>query len=291
MTIKYLKQSSFFIFFLLFSLLTFSHHFALAQETDEAKASILPKQENNSEENPSEALSQGVSGLMQPSRFGTPNVVTMLSVITLLALLPFIVLLLTSYTKIVIVLSLVRSALGVQQAPPNQVLNGIAILMTIYVMFPTGVAMYDAGKDFLLKEAPRELFTANTAAYIVDVIDKSKAPLQNFLKRNMVTSHQSNFYRLAYRSLPEEYRKDLTPNDFIVLIPAFITSQVKGAFEIGVLIYLPFFVIDLVTSNILLAMGMMMLSPLTIALPLKLLLIVMTDGWTLIIQGLVLTYR
>lgn len=101
----------------------------------------------------------------------------------------------------------------------------------------------------------------------------------------------NGFYQLAYRSYPEEFRKDLKPTDFIVLVPSFITSQLKAAFEIGVLIYLPFFVIDLVTSNILLAMGMMMLSPLTIALPLKLLLIVMVDGWTLIIQGLVLSFR
>ena len=291
MTTKYPKPSPLFIFFLLCSFLTFSHYFALAQETNETRAAILPNQETQVEENQAKNPSEGLESLVKPSRFGTPNVVTMLSVITLLALLPFIVLLLTSYTKIVIVLSLVRNALGVQQAPPNQVLNGIAILMTIYVMFPTGVAMYDVGKDYLLKEAPHELFTANTAAYIVNVINKSKDPLQAFLKRNMITSHQRNFYHLAYRSLPEEYRKDLTSNDFIVLIPAFITSQIKGAFEIGVLIYLPFFVIDLVTSNILLAMGMMMLSPLTIALPLKLLLIVMTDGWTLIIQGLVLTYK
>ncbi|NDD99474.1 EscR/YscR/HrcR family type III secretion system export apparatus protein, partial [bacterium] len=90
---------------------------------------------------------------------------------------------------------------------------------------------------------------------------------------------------------PQEYKKSLANSDFIVLIPAYITSQLKGAFEIGVLIYLPFFVIDLVTSNILLAMGMMMLSPLTIALPLKLLLLVMVDGWTLIIQGIVQTYK
>jgi type III secretion protein R len=103
--------------------------------------------------------------------------------------------------------------------------------------------------------------------------------------------HITGFYQLAYRSFPEDYRTSLKPTDFIVLIPSFITSQLKAAFEIGVLIYLPFFVIDLVTSNILLAMGMMMLSPLTIALPLKLLLLVMVDGWTLIIQGLVLSFR
>jgi len=255
-----------------------------AQETGTASATIRSSQNVD-------PLTEVIEQADSSTRSDTPNVVTMLAVITLLALLPFAVLLLTSYTKIVIVLSLVRNALGVQQAPPNQVLNGVALLMTIYVMFPTAIAMYDAGKQSLQTDAPQALFTADTASYIVNVIEKSKEPLRHFLMRNLTASHQKNFYQLALRSLPRESQKNLTFNDFIVLIPSYITSQIKGAFEIGVLIYLPFFVIDLVTSNILLAMGMMMLSPLTIALPLKLLLIVMTDGWTLIIEGLVLTYR
>ena len=178
-----------------------------------------------------------------------------------------------------------------QQAPPNQALNGVALLMTIYVMFPTCLAMYNEASDYIQKEAPKELFSSNAAEYIINVAEKTKGPLKNFLIRNMSTSHQTSFYQLAYQSAPQDYKKELKKDDFIVIIPSYITSQIKGAFEIGVLIYLPFFVIDLVTSNILLAMGMMMLSPLTIALPLKLLLIVMIDGWTLIIQGLVQTYK
>ena len=122
-------------------------------------------------------------------------------------------------------------------------------------------------------------------------LKKSKEPFREFLVRNMSAKHNTYFYNLAYRKFPKEYREKMTKNDFLILIPAYVTSQIKAAFEVGVLIYLPFFVIDLVTSNILLAMGMMMLSPLTIALPLKLLLLVMIDGWTLIIQGLVLSYR
>lgn len=222
---------------------------------------------------------------------GEPNVITMMAVIALAALLPFAIILLTSFLKIVIVLSLLRNALGVQQAPPNQALTGIALLMSIYVMFPTCVAMYDAGKDYISKDAPRNLFSSDSAVYIYNIVDKTKEPLKQFLSRNMAVSHQRNFYQLAYQSMPKEFKSDLKMDDFLVLAPAYITSQLKGAFEIGVLIYLPFFVIDLVTSNILLAMGMMMLSPLTIALPLKLLLIVMTDGWTLVIQGLVQTYK
>lgn len=220
-----------------------------------------------------------------------PTLITELAVLAGLAILPFAVMLLTSYVKIVVVLSLLRNALGVQQSPPNQVLNGIALLMTIYVMYPTALAMYNVAGDYMKKNVPTELLSGPSAAYIITVADKAKEPMRDFLQRNSIAKHITSFYQLAYKSFPEDFRKTLKPNDFIVIIPAFITSQLKAAFEIGVLIYLPFFVIDLVTSNILLAMGMMMLSPLTIALPLKLLLIVMVDGWTLIIQGLVLTFR
>ena len=220
-----------------------------------------------------------------------PTVLVQLSVLIFLSLTPFIVMMLTSYVKVVIVLSLLRNALGVQQSPPNQVLNGIALLVTVYVMFPTGYAMYQAGQEVMKNDPPKELFSAPTAEYIFKLVDHVKEPLRLFLERNTSGKHVSGFYQLAYKSFPEEFRASLQPDNFIILIPSFMTSQLKAAFEVGVLIYLPFFVIDLVTSNILLAMGMMMLSPLTIALPLKLLLIVMVDGWTLIIQGLILSFR
>lgn len=220
-----------------------------------------------------------------------PNVLTKMAVLAAFALLPFAVILLTSFLKMVIVLSLLRSALGVQQAPPNQAINGIALILTIYVMFPTCLAMYKDGEEYIKKNPPVELFSGASAEYIINVMDITKEPLRKFLLNNTNATPQKHFYQLAYRSFPEEYRKGLDMKDFIIVVPAFILSQIKDAFEIGVLVYLPFFVIDLVTSNILLAMGMMMLSPLTIALPLKLLLLVMVDGWSLIVQGLVLTFR
>ena len=220
-----------------------------------------------------------------------PNIPTILAVLAGVALLPFAVMLLTSYVKIAIVLSLTRNALGVQQSPPNQVINGIALLLTIYVMYPTGLAMFQAAETAIHNQEPTEFFSGSSARYIINVAHDSKEPLRNFLQRNTVTKHLTTFYQLALKSFPDETRSSMKPNDFIVLIPAFLTSQLKSAFEIGVLIYLPFFVIDLVTSNILLAMGMMMLSPLTIALPLKLLLFVMVDGWTLLLQGLILSFR
>ncbi len=220
-----------------------------------------------------------------------PSLVARLAVLAGIALLPFAIMLLTSFVKIIVVLSLLRNALGVQQTPPNQVLNGVALLLTIYVMFPTGVAMYDASKDIIQKSNPKELFSSQSATDIIQIVDKSKEPMRSFLQRNCITKHIRSFYNIAYKIFPDPYKSELKQNDFIVLIPSFITSQLKAAFEIGVLIYLPFFVIDLVTSNILLAMGMMMLSPLTIALPIKLLLLVMIDGWTILVQGLVLTFK
>ncbi|MCH9612064.1 MAG: Flagellar biosynthetic protein FliP [Chlamydiia bacterium] len=222
-----------------------------------------------------------------------PELTTKMAVLAGLALLPFAIMLLTSFLKMVIVLSLLRQAIGVQNAPPNQVINGIALLMAIYVMFPVGVAVYDQTKDYIAKESQKttELFSTQSAEFIANVINLGKQPLKEFLIRNTTQTNIKYFYKLAYSKFPAEYQSQLSPTDFLVVIPSFITSQVRGAFEIGVLIYLPFFIIDLVTSNILLAMGMMMLSPLTIALPLKLLLLVMVDGWTLIVEGVVLTFK
>ncbi|PCI75114.1 EscR/YscR/HrcR family type III secretion system export apparatus protein [Candidatus Aerophobetes bacterium] len=276
---------------LLLCLGLFCSPLSLVSAQEESSNAVGSIQENQSSQKSGEPPGSEFFKTFDKSDGGAPNVLTMMSVIAMVALLPFAVILLTSFVKIVIVLSLLRNALGVQQAPPNQALNGIALLMTIYVMFPTGIAMYHGAKDYIDNNAPKTLFSADAAGYIITVVDKTKEPLKKFLIRNLISSHQRSFYQLAYKSIPKEYRSFLNKDDFIVVVPAYITSQIKGAFEVGVLIYLPFFVIDLVTSNILLAMGMMMLSPLTIALPLKLLLIVMTDGWTLIIQGLVQTYK
>ncbi len=226
-----------------------------------------------------------VSGPQQPS------VITKMAILAGLALLPFAIMLLTSFLKFAVVLSLLRNAIGVQQTPPNQAINGIALIMTIYVMFPTGLAMYNAGQATIQNQPPQALFSDESAFYLAAVIDTTKDPLRDFLIKNTSPMHIKYFYQLAYNKFPDPFKGNLKPTDFIVVVPAFIISQLRTAFEVGVLIYLPFFVIDLVVSNILLAMGMMMLSPLTIALPLKLLLLVMVDGWTLIVQGLTLSFR
>lgn len=221
-----------------------------------------------------------------------PSLITQAASLTLLSLLPFIIMILTSFLKIVIVLSLLRSALGVQQAPPNQIINGVAFMLSLFIMYPTVLLMYDAAEKVISKtKAPDSLVATESSAYIIAVATEAREPLRLFLKRNSSIAHQALFYRLSYRILPEDHRAGLKPDDFMVIVPSYITSQLKDAFEIGVLIYIPFFVIDLVTSNILLAMGMMMLSPVTISMPLKLFLLVMLDGWTLLIEGLVNTFR
>lgn len=221
-----------------------------------------------------------------------PSLVTQAVLLSLLSLLPFIIMILTSFLKIVVVLSLLRSALGVQQAPPNQVINGVAFLLSLFIMYPTGVKMYQAAQSTIHQQAiPDSLLSPDSSTYVMEVAAAAGEPLRDFLKRNSSGRHQALFYRLVYRGLPEDYRTNLKPDDFIILVPSYITGQLKDAFEIGVLIYIPFFVIDLVTSNILLAMGMMMLSPVTISMPLKLFLLVMLDGWTILIEGLVKTFQ
>lgn len=221
-----------------------------------------------------------------------PSLITQAVLLSLLSMLPFIIMILTSFLKIVVVLSLLRSALGVQQAPPNQVINGVAFLLSLFIMYPTGIQMYQAAQTTInQRNIPGSLLDPDSSTYVIEVASAASEPLKDFLRRNSSGRHQALFYRLAYRGLPEDYRDTLKPDDLIVLVPSYITGQLKDAFEIGVLIYIPFFVIDLVTSNILLAMGMMMLSPVTISMPLKLFLLVMLDGWTILIEGLVKTFQ
>ncbi len=221
----------------------------------------------------------------------SPDITSQAVILVFLAMLPFMIMLLTSFMKMVITLSLLRSALGVQQIPPNQVINGIALILTVYVMFPTGMLMYERAKPAIANNKATTLFSAGSADTMLNIIDAAKEPLRDFLIRNTTSKHMDDFFKLSQKTFPDSVKKEMTPRDFIIVIPSFITSQVKAAFEIGVLIYLPFFVIDLVVSNILLAMQMMMLSPLSIALPLKLLLLVMIDGWTILVEGLVLSFK
>ncbi|UHJ66047.1 type III secretion system export apparatus subunit SctR [Melaminivora jejuensis] len=208
--------------------------------------------------------------------------ITLAVLLALMALMPTLVVVSTAFLKIVVVMSLLRNALGVQQMPPNLALYGMALILAAYVMAPVGVHMVEriTGEAGSLQ---------NLSAFITSVRDGAE-PLREFMLRNSQPEQRDFFVRTAQRMWGPGLGEGVSARDFAVLLPAFVVSELTAAFQIGFLLYLPFVVIDLIVSNILLAMGMMMVSPVTISLPLKLFLFVMVDGWSRLIQGLVLTY-
>ncbi|WP_284700103.1 MULTISPECIES: EscR/YscR/HrcR family type III secretion system export apparatus protein [Luteimonas] len=329
--------------------------------------------------------------------FSTFSPALVLVTVVSLALAPFVAVMVTSFTKIVVVLSLLRNALGLQQVPPNVVINGLAIVLSIYVMYPVILDVQDAvnarlegrpppasvqqqidararqqairegqaiavrpeereaaqaatledvptspaAADGLEAEAAAQAQTAGPAPdpmfaaveggssadppeaaapppqglaeeivtpagtpapsgspmgtsfdtnRLLTMIDAGKEPLRTFLIQHSSDAERAFFLRSVQRMLPPERRGGMTPDDFIVIVPAFTVSELTAAFQIGFLIFLPFLIIDLVVANILLALGMMMLSPTTVSLPFKLLLFVLIDGWAKLVHGLVLTY-
>ena len=274
------------------------------------------------------------------------NPIVMVIVLGVLALAPFIIIMLTSFVKISVVLSILRNALGTQQVPPNTIITGLAFVLTIFVMVPVAQQMYDAAGNV---SNSKDIFSEASVKSIFDASKKAKEPLRVFLSRHSHVKERELFMEMAVRlqssaspvhpvapsnseagptqqaslvstaettlaaqqtsaQLPTapqstspqapavasppigepQHRPD--KNDFQVLIPAFVTSQLKEGFEVGFLLFVPFIVVDMVIANILLAMGMQMLSPTVISLPFKLLLFVLVDGWFLIVRGLVLSY-
>ena len=212
-----------------------------------------------------------------------PDPLTLIAILGALALVPFVAIMVTSFVKISVVLSLIRQALGVQQIPPNSAIYGLAVILTVYIMAPIGISMYDELKD-------KDLTLAKPEQLMSDV-EQAAAPFRDFLKKRIDPGQQDFFYRTTRAMWPEKLANQVGRDSYMILIPAFTVTELTAAFEIGFLIYLPFIVIDLIISNILMAMGMMMVSPLTISLPFKLFLFVMMDGWSRLIHGLVLTYQ
>lgn len=208
----------------------------------------------------------------------------MVVILILLGLLPFALTLATSYIKVVVVTFLVRNALGVQQVPPSMVLSGLAMILSVFIMLPVGTEVY----DLLQKEQVNEQFTPTE---LITVVGKVSPPLKKFLKNNTDPIIYNSFVSTSERIWPEKVRKNIENDSFVYVIPAFVISELTKAFQIGFLLYLPFIVIDLIISNILLAMGMMMVSPMTISLPFKLMLFVSLNGWLKISQGLLLSYN
>lgn len=230
---------------------------------------------------------------MEMSQF-TPG--SALVTVVFISLAPFFAVMVTSFTKIVVVLSLVRNALGLQQVPPNVVINGIALILTAYVMNPTLTEMYAAssGDTAVASTIEGDNFSQSNpldnTGDMFAAADRAKEPLRKFLIKHS-DRDERRFFLLTQQKISGKGRSaDLKDTDFVILIPAFVVKELTVAFKIGFMIFLPFLVIDMVISNILLAMGMMMLSPVTISLPFKLLLFVMIDGWVKLAHGLVLSY-
>lgn len=201
----------------------------------------------------------------------------------LLSLLPLFVVIGTSFLKISLVLSLLRNALGIQQIPPNMAIYGLSLILSIYIMAPLG---YNA------KEALQNEKIALDNPALFEKLDKSAiGPYREFLQKQTEPKHIAFFSQTTTRIWPEKIRDAVPPDSLFVLIPAFTVSQLTEAFKIGLLLYLPFIAIDLIVSNILLAMGMMMVSPVTISLPFKILLFVVIGGWERLLTQLILSYQ
>jgi type III secretion protein R len=310
--------------------------------------------------------------LAAPSATGRenlPNPVVMVIIVGALTLAPFVLIMLSSFVKISVVLSILRNALGTQSVPPNQVITGLAFVLSLFVMTPVARQMYNQAGSI---GDTREMFSEASVKNVFDAVQRGKEPLRHFLARHAHDQDRMLFMELATRleesskrnstqvarsespasasSTPVRpspaalvpvsqnraqdaqmpaaaapnppapdvtsaagaaaqvsttspqaaqqpadgpgaaRRSELDKNDFQVLIPAFVTSQLKEAFQIGFLVFVPFIIIDMVIANVLLAMGMSMLSPSVISLPFKLLLFVLVDGWFLLVRGLVLSY-
>lgn len=220
--------------------------------------------------------------------FANKPLVLMLA-LTAMSLAPFVLLMVTSFVKISVVLSIVRSALGTQQIPPTQVITGLATILTVYIMAPVGQEMFRAADAGGVTQG-QDFMSAQTVETLVGAANRAKEPMRAFLLKKVTLKDRTLFYSLALKLRKPEDRASVGEKDFLVLVPSFVVSELKEAFQIGFLLFLPFLVIDMVVANILLALGMQMLSPTTISMPFKLLLFVMVDGWYLIAKGLVVGY-
>ncbi|MEW6513292.1 MAG: flagellar type III secretion system pore protein FliP [Pseudomonadota bacterium] len=199
-----------------------------------------------------------------------------LLLITSLSFLPALILMMTSFTRIIIVFSLLRHALGTQTSPPNQVLVGLALFLTFFIMAPVGEKIY----------ADAYLPLAENKISFQQALDRGAVPLRAFMIKQTRDADLALFTKIAQTPTPEKV--DDVP--MRVLIPAFVTSELKTAFQIGFIVFIPFLIIDMVVASVLMSMGMMMMSPVIVALPFKIMLFVLVDGWQLLIGSLVTSF-
>lgn len=222
--------------------------------------------------NPSVTIDLGQTGPKQ-----TAVVIQILALLTVLSLAPAFFIMVTSFTRIVIVLSFLRQAIGTQQVPPNQILISLALFITVFVMAPVGEAVYGQALQPLLAEqiSYEEAWT------------KGIQPIRSFMLKQVRDKDLELFIELS--KLPKPETVDQVP--IHVVIPAYILSELRVAFQIGFLIYIPFLIVDMVVASILMSMGMMLLPPAVISLPFKLILFVLADGWYLVVGSLVKSFR
>lgn len=199
-----------------------------------------------------------------------------------LALLPMMLIICTSFLKITMVLQLTRNAMGVQQVPPTMALNGIALAATLFIMAPVFSDMTDRLKAIPVDFNSMERLEYTTANGI--------EPLKTFMRKNTDPDIVIHLQENAQRMWPKRMADSVTPENMLLIIPAFVLSELQNGFKIGFLIFIPFIVVDLIVSNILLALGMQMVSPMTVSLPLKILLFVLISGWTRLLDGLFYSY-
>ena len=211
-----------------------------------------------------------------------PNLLAILIAVTALGTLTFIAITMTSFIKFSVVLFLLRNALGVQQTPPNLVLYGIALLLTGYVMAPVAVRVY--------AEATPPGQRYQSIGDFMEAAQRAEVPAKKFLLRFTSPGEREFFAAATGRVWEDNAELSVSPDDLIVVIPSFVLSELRRAFEVGFLLYLPFIAVDLVTTAVLMAMGMSAVSPTTISVPFKLFLFVAIEGWTRLIHGLVLGY-
>lgn len=217
--------------------------------------------------------------------------IVIMLVLVVLSLAPFLVMMMTSFIKISVVLSILRTAIGTQQIPPNQIITGLALILTIYIMIPVGQDIYSRMQDVIREPGTNQpLLSMASVDVVKKAIDVGKEPVREFLKKHAAVKERSLFFNVAKQLRGNREGIEIGETDFLVLVPSFIITELSEAFQIGFVLFLPFLVIDMVVSNILLALGMFMVSPITISLPFKLLLFVLVDGWYLITKGLVLGY-
>ncbi|MFT0182962.1 MULTISPECIES: type III secretion system export apparatus subunit SctR [Pseudomonas] len=199
-----------------------------------------------------------------------------------LSLVPLLLIICSAFLKIAIVLMITRNAIGVQQVPPNMALYGIALAATLFVMAPVGQQVATALKQHPLQFSSTDALQRTALGAL--------QPLQAFMSRNADPDVVTHLLENTRRMWPKEQAEQASRDDLILLIPGFMLSELQSAFQIGFLIYVPFIVIDLIVSNLLLALGMQMVAPMTISLPLKLLIFVLVQGWTRLLDGLFYSY-